>query len=157
MAFEWHVDGHPDRDAGQPGTYSITPGGLTSTNYNFSFVAATLTVTKAPTVTTVAVSPAAPGVSQAVTFTATVAPNPATAIATPPGTVNFFVGGSATPAATVALAGGQASFTTDFGGGSHSVTAVYRGGASSTIPEYEAWYEMYPANSVNVSGSIPAT
>jgi hypothetical protein len=87
-----------------------------------------VTVTKSPTTTTVTASPTSPSLGSPVTFTATVAPNPAIAL-TPTGTVSFFIDGSATPATTVALNGsGMASFSTaGLGAGTHTVTASYSG------------------------------
>jgi hypothetical protein len=112
-----------------PETYPIQPSGLSSPDYTITYVNATLTITKAPTTTGVTFSPASPKLNQAVTFTATVAPNPPTTGATPPsGIVSFFVDGSATAAATAGLSSlGTATFVTDFGGGAHRVVAVYRG------------------------------
>jgi YVTN family beta-propeller protein len=112
-----------------PGTYPIEPSGLSSPDYTITYVNATLTITKAPTTTSVTNTPASPRLNQAVTFSATVEPNPATTGATrPSGTVSFFVDGSATAAATAGLSSlGTATFVTDLGGGAHNVVAVYRG------------------------------
>ena len=83
-------------------------------------------VNKQPTTTTLTCAPSPAQVNQAVTCTATVSqtivnPTPVT------GSVSFFVDGSVTPAATVALSGNQAVWITTFGGGVHSVVAVYNG------------------------------
>lgn len=87
----------------------------------------TVTVTKSPTKTTITANPISPALGSPVTFTATVAPVPAIAL-TPTGTVSFYIDGSATPAATVALSGGSASFTTSgLGAGTHTVKASYSG------------------------------
>jgi len=83
-------------------------------------------VNKAPTTTTLTFTPPNPTVNQAVTFTAVVTPIPANVVL-PTGTVAFYIDGSSTPAATVALSGGQAVFITTFGGGAHTVVAVYSG------------------------------
>lgn len=105
------------------GTYTVTghDGAATGT--------ATLTVSKAPTATTLTFAPSNAGVNQAVSFTATVTPT-AGAPAPITGTVKFFVDGAAKPAATVPVVDGTASFTTIFGGGAHSVVAVYSGDAN---------------------------
>ncbi len=78
------------------------------------------------TVTTLADMPSpASTVSQAVTFTATVA-GTAPGSNTPTGSVTFFEGGSAV--VTVALSGGKASFATSIlSVGTHQMTAQYNG------------------------------
>ena len=86
----------------------------------------TQVVTKQATTTTLVCAPPSPQVNQAVTCTATVTPTIANPT-TPTGTVSFFVDGSITPAATVALSSGQAVWMSTFGGGTHTVVAVYNG------------------------------
>lgn len=107
----------------------LSLGGPNAANYVISYVGGTFGVTMAPTMTTLVAAPTNPSVNQAVTFTATVAPSPATTgVAQPTGTVSFFVDSSPTPAAAVGLNGaGQAVFTTTVGSGSGSVVAVYGG------------------------------
>ncbi|MDP9117783.1 MAG: Ig-like domain-containing protein, partial [Actinomycetota bacterium] len=116
-------------------TVSSTEGG------SGTAATATLTVTRAPTTTTVVAVPTSAGFGSPITFTATVAPSgPNGSGVDPTGTVSFFVDGSATPLATVALAGSQASFTTaGLGVGTHTVAASYSGDtnflpSSSTTP-----------------------
>ncbi len=87
-----------------------------------------LTVTKAPTVTTVTAVPMSPALGSPVTVTATVAPNPATTVASPTGTAKFYLDGAATPVATVGVVNGRASLTTQaLGAGAHQFTVVYSG------------------------------
>ncbi len=92
---------------------------------------ATLIVTKAPTTTSVVVSPSSVSLGSPVTFTATVAPTTANPL-TPTGTVSFFIDGAASPVATVPLgSGGHAIFTTTgLGAGSHTIKATYSGDAN---------------------------
>ena len=62
-----------------------------------------------------------------VTFTATVTAQPPGA-GTPTGTVDFFVDGSPTPAASPTLTGGIATFSTStLAAGTHAIVATYRG------------------------------
>jgi hypothetical protein len=118
--------------ASAPGPYpiKITAGSLaTNGNYTLTtFTNGTLTVTKAPTVTTVTATPASPSFGSPVTITATVAPNPATNVASPSGTVTFTLDGATSPVATVALVNGKATLTTSaLGAGGHHITATYSG------------------------------
>jgi hypothetical protein len=113
------------------GTYPVTPGGLTSANYNIAFVQGTLTVTS-PTAgasSTSVVSSATPSVyGQSVTFTATVTAV-APVVGTPTGSVSFLDG--TTLLGTSTLSGGTASLTTSgLSAGSHTITARYTGDAS---------------------------
>ncbi|HEV2202617.1 MAG TPA: Ig-like domain repeat protein [Bryobacteraceae bacterium] len=74
-----------------------------------------------PTTTTLGTSGTPSTYGQTVTFTATVSPSAA------PGTVQFYIDGSAA-GSPVALSGGTASLSTaGLSGGSHSVTASYSG------------------------------
>ncbi len=115
--------------AGTVGTYPVS---FTATNginpdATQSF---TLTAAKATTTTTVSASPPNPALGADVTFTANVAPSLPNALS-PSGTVRFFVDGQANPAATKALTGGTAGFTTAaLGAGSHTVVATYSGDAN---------------------------
>jgi uncharacterized repeat protein (TIGR01451 family) len=91
---------------------------------------ASVAVSRAPTTTTVTVTPATPGFGQNVTFTATVVPSgPNDSGVAPTGTVSFYLNGSGTPIATVALNGsGMASFTTSaLAAGANTVIARYSG------------------------------
>lgn len=79
------------------------------------------------TATDVTVTPSAPTVGTPITFAATVGPV-GVGVASLTGTIAFFIDGSTTPAATVALVDGDASFTASgFSAGSHTVTAAYEG------------------------------
>ncbi|HEX3542519.1 MAG TPA: SBBP repeat-containing protein [Acidimicrobiales bacterium] len=92
----------------------------------------TLTVGQAATGLVLVASPSPATFASPVTFTATVVPTPANTLA-PTGTVRFYFYGSTTPAATVAVSGGKASFTTaGLGSGNQSVTATYSGDANFT-------------------------
>lgn len=87
----------------------------------------TIVINKAPTVTALTTTPAAPKLGQPVTLAATVAPvtTPFYGPTAATGSVTFFVDGAL--AATVALANGGASTVAAFGGGSHTITARYSG------------------------------
>jgi subtilisin-like proprotein convertase family protein len=106
-------------------TYAITAIGATSSNYTFSYVASTLTITQSLSSGAIASSanPALPGAS--VTFTMAlnaVAPG----AGTPTGTVNFRIDGSVAGAGT--LSGGIATFSTSaLTHGTHTVAAEYAG------------------------------
>jgi hypothetical protein len=107
------------------GAYPITASGATSTNYTFSYVDGTLTITQSLSSGAVASSanPALPGTS--VTFTMTVSAV-APGAGTPTGTVNFRIDGNVIGSGT--LAGGVATFTTNtLALGSHTVVAEYAG------------------------------
>jgi hypothetical protein len=107
------------------GAYPITASGATSTNYTFSYVGGTLTITQSLSSGAVVSSanPAVPGTN--VTFSMTVnavAPG----AGTPTGTVNFRIDGGILGAGT--LFGGVATFTTNnLALGSHTVVAEYAG------------------------------
>jgi subtilisin-like proprotein convertase family protein len=107
------------------GVYPITASGAVSTNYSFTYVAGSLTITNSLTSGALASSanPALPGAN--VTFTMTlsaVAPG----AGTPTGTVNFRIDGSVIGSG--ALSGSVATFTTNnLSHGSHTVVAEYAG------------------------------
>ncbi|HXP08168.1 MAG TPA: Ig-like domain repeat protein [Acidobacteriaceae bacterium] len=104
------------------GTYSISVSGLDSANYTIAFVPGTLTVTSAPSTTTLVANPASTQYGDPVTLTATV-----TSGAT--GTVSFYDG-------SVLLGTGQVTngiatlTTTTLAADTHTVTAVYNGDAT---------------------------
>jgi len=107
------------------GTYPITASGASSTNYTFSYVGGTLTITQSLSsgVVISSANPQLPGSD--VTFTATL-----TAVApgagTPTGTVNFRIDGSITGSGT--LSGREATFAANnLSHGSHTVVAEYAG------------------------------
>ena len=107
------------------GTYAITASGAVGTNYTFSYVDGTLTITQSLSsgVVTSSANPAVPGTN--ITFSMTVnavAPG----AGTPTGTVNFRIDGSVLGAGS--LAGGVATFTANtLALGSHTVVAEYAG------------------------------
>jgi uncharacterized repeat protein (TIGR01451 family) len=103
-------------------SFSDPAGNFTSTS---SHAAASLTIGKASTTTTLTATTNTPVFGQAVTFTATVAAL-SPSVATPTGSVTFKDG--STVLATVALSGGSASFTTKhLALGGHAITAYYNG------------------------------
>ena len=107
------------------GQYPIIPA-VTGTNladYTQVVHNGTLSVTKAPTVTTTTLSTPTIAFDLNVTSTATVA---STTSGTPTGTVNFFDNG--TPLGSGTLSNGVASFsTTGLSVGTHVITSVYSG------------------------------
>jgi len=112
------------------GPQTTTTSAVASTNGGIGNTAtATLTVVKAPTTTTLTVTPTSPAFGHRVTVGAAVAAAQAdNSGVSPTGTVSFYLDGSATPIATVALTNGAASFTTAaLAGGANTVTAVYSG------------------------------
>jgi RHS repeat-associated protein len=120
----------PATSSSPPGTYPITPGGLTSGNYTLGFVPGTLTVIPKSglVATTVILTPnlSSPVYGQSLTFTATVTPTLGSG--TPTGTVQFLIGGVNFGSA-VALLNGSATSTAvaTLGAGAHAVSAVYSG------------------------------
>jgi len=111
------------------GTYPITPAGLTSANYVYTYINGTLTISKASTTIIVSSSKNPSTSGDAVTFKATlsiVLPG----AGSPKGTVDF-KDGTDTIATKVALNGNIATYTTtSLSAGSHSITAVYSGDGS---------------------------
>jgi len=122
-----------------PGTYALTPSGLSSPNYTISYGAGALTVSQDASTATLASSANPASFGQSVTLTAKVgAASPGAG--TPTGTVTFLDGGA--PIGTAPLANGQASLTTaTLLGGSHSLSVSYggdtnfTGGASATLAQ----------------------
>jgi hypothetical protein len=115
------------------GSYPITPGGLTSSDYAFDFQAGTLTIAQAPTTTGLSASPTTVAVLQPVKLTAAVGSS-APGAGVPAGTVTFFDG--ATPIGSASLAAGVATLMVNgLGSGPHALSARYDGAgnfASST-------------------------
>jgi subtilisin-like proprotein convertase family protein len=107
------------------GTYPITASGAASTNYTFTYVEGTLTITQSLTSGAIlsSANPALPGSN--VTFTVTlnaVAPG----AGTPSGIVDFRIDGSVAGSGT--LSGGVAMFTTNnLALGAHTVASEYAG------------------------------
>jgi hypothetical protein len=115
------------------GTCSLTAHVAAGTNFTAADGSAqSVTVVPPPqaaTATSVAVHPGTPALNQLITFTVTVTdtPSPGTS---PTGSVSLFVDGSGTPAVTLPLASGQATYTTVLPAGPHTVSASYGGGTA---------------------------
>ncbi len=141
------------------GTYSIVASGATSTDYQITFVAGTLTVDQASTTTalTSSVNPSVFG--QSVSFTVTVSAA-APGSGTPTGTVQFELNGSdfGSPVALVDGAATSASIST-LGIGSDTVTASYSGDTdflSSTAPSLKQTVEPDSSTTTVTSQPNPA-
>jgi hypothetical protein len=105
-----------------PGAYSVTPGGVSSTNYSIAFANGTLTISKANTTTTLTSSPSPSNHNQNVTLTATVAAI-APGAGVPTGTITFRDNG--TVIGSAALVNGVATMNKNLKRGSHPLTATY--------------------------------
>lgn len=117
-----------------PGTYPISDAltGSAVGNYTVTLGAGSgsLTISQAPTTTTLQSSTASPVLDASVTLTATVA---STTTGTPTGTVNFFNGTTQLNATPVALSGGVARLTvTSLPVGTLNLMAVYSGNLDFT-------------------------
>lgn len=115
--------------ASAPGSYSVTPSGVTSANYSIAFANGTLTVTKAATSMTFTTTPNPSNNNQTVQLRAVVsavAPGAGTAT----GTVEFRENGTLLGTAT--LVNGVATFNKNFKRGTHPLTATYAGDANFT-------------------------
>ena len=107
-----------------PGSYTVTPSGATSANYNITFTAGTLTVTKANTAVVLTTTPSPSVNNQTVQLRAVVsavAPGAGTAT----GSVQFRDNGVLI--GTANLVNGVATFNKSFKRGSHPLTATYVG------------------------------
>jgi hypothetical protein len=107
-----------------PGSYSLTPSGVSSANYVITFAAGTLTVNKASTSLTLTTSPSPSNNNQSVQLRAVVsavAPGAGTAT----GTVEFRENGTLLGTAT--LVNGVATMNKSFKRGTHPLTATYAG------------------------------
>jgi hypothetical protein len=107
-----------------PGSYTVTPSGLSSPNYTITFVDGTLTITNASTSVALSTSPNPSTQTQNVVITAVVsavAPGAGTAT----GTIEFRDNGVLLGTAT--LVNGTATMTKKFKKGTHPLTAVYSG------------------------------
>jgi CSLREA domain-containing protein len=155
------------------GTYSITPGGLTSNSYNINFINGTLTVNKASSSTT---SPnytlAGPGI---VNLLAHVTANgPSTIILTEPSSVTFTIKLGASTVGTVgpvALTNGQAAGTFNAtANGAYTIFASFSGTPSiqgsaaqaslvvgSNINPVPTLSSLSPASAQKGSASLPLT
>lgn len=120
------------------GIYPITATNAASTNYSFTYVAGTLTITQSLSsgIVMSSANPQIPGSN--VTFTATISAV-APGAGTPTGPVNFRIDGSVLGSG--ALSGGVATFTTNsLALGSHTVVAEYAGdlnfiGTTNSLPQ----------------------
>jgi hypothetical protein len=117
----------PATASSPPGNYPITVGGWSSPNYNITFVAGTLTVSRASTTVAIAINPATVVSGQEVSFTASVAAAPPGAGA-PTGKVHFYDNGVLL--GSVRIDNGVAVFSTSgLAPGSHTLQASYEGDA----------------------------
>jgi sugar lactone lactonase YvrE len=117
-----------------PATYPITAAlsGSAAGNYTVTLGAGSgsVTIAKAPTVTTLAASSTTPVLGTSATLTATIA---STTSGTPTGTVNFFNGSVQLNSNPVALSGGIATLNvTTLPVGTINLTAAYSGDADYT-------------------------
>ena len=107
-----------------PGSYTVTPSGVTSANYNISFLWGMLTINKASTSVAFTTTPNPSNHNQQVQLRAVVsavAPGAGTAT----GTVEFREG--TTLLGTATLVNGVATMNKSFKRGTHSLTATYVG------------------------------
>ena len=132
-----YTTNEPATGYASPGSFTVTPAGLTSNNYAITFDPGALTVTEAQTTTTVSISASPVLNGQSLTVTATVAVDlPSTA--TPTGTVTFSIDGVAQPNPP-ALSGSRATLVdSSLSLGPHTITASYSGdgtdfGASTSL------------------------
>jgi hypothetical protein len=107
-----------------PGTYPVTPSGVSSANYTVTFANGTLTVTKASTALTLTTTPNPSNNNQQVQLRAVVAAV-APGAGTPGGTVEFRENGTLLGTAT--LVNGVATMNKSFKRGTHPLTATYVG------------------------------
>jgi Tol biopolymer transport system component len=107
-----------------PGSYAVTPGGVSSANYAITFVAGTLTVVRADTSVSVivAVNPSKRGNDYDVSATVGVV---APGAGTPTGSVSFYDGGEFV--ASVPVQGGVATLTMKLPRRGRLISAVYTG------------------------------
>jgi hypothetical protein len=125
------ISGNPDlsttADASSPpGTYpiSVAPGSLSATNYSFSFVNGTLTVTRSAASVALSSSVNPSVIGSNVTFTASIT---GASNGPPSGLVQFRVNGAGA-GGLVTLSNGIATFdTTSLAAGTNYVTAEYQG------------------------------
>jgi hypothetical protein len=112
-----------------PGSYPVTPGGVSSANYSITFANGTLTVTAAATSVTFTTSPNPSNNNQTVQLRAVVAAV-APGAGTPTGTVEFRESGTLLGTAT--LVNGVATMNKSFKRGTHPLTATYTGSTNFT-------------------------
>lgn len=112
-----------------PGSYGVTPDGVTSANYDVTFAAGSLTIAKAATTTTLATNPNSSMNNKTVQLTATVAAvAPGSGTAT--GAIEFRENG--TLLGTAPLVNGVATLSASFRKGAHPLTATYAGDTNFT-------------------------
>jgi hypothetical protein len=112
-----------------PGTYQVTPSGVSSPNYTITFAAGTLTVAKASTTVALTTTPNPSSNNQTVQLRAVVsavAPGAGTAT----GTVEFRDNGVLL--GTAQLVNGVATFNKNFKKGTRPLTATYVGNSNFT-------------------------
>ena len=112
-----------------PGTYPVTPSGVSSANYSITFAAGTLTIAKAATSLTLTTTPNPSQNNQVVQLRAVitaVAPGAGTAT----GTIQFYENGTLLGTAT--LVNGVATMNKSFKKGTHPLTATFAGDANFT-------------------------
>jgi len=124
-------------------------------SYNQQTASAVLTVTVAPTATTIVTSKTPAPFGDQVTFTATVT----SSYGSPAGTVRFFDGSSAIGSGTIS--GGKAVFTTStLSLGTHSIKAVYAGAgnfaASTSTPISQVVSQATTATALSSSANPSA-
>jgi hypothetical protein len=114
--------------AAAPGRYTITPSGLTSTNYAIAFVNGALTVSKAPSAITVKIYSST---TTSATFTATVAPlAPGGGVLS--GTVTFIGASTNRILGKATLSKGVASCKLQYSASTRTITASYSGDGNFT-------------------------
>jgi hypothetical protein len=113
------------------GGYPITAaqGSLAATNYAFSFVSGTLTISKASSLAALQSSAASALLKNNVTFTAHVTSSTS---GIPTGSVNFLDGSASLGSATLDSTGTATLTLNTLAAGSHSITAVYGGDGNFT-------------------------
>ena len=124
-------------DASGPGTYTITPSGVTSARYSLTFTGGTLTVTPAMTSVVLAPSATTLSVGQNVVLNAQLSVvAPGTGV--PTGTVAFVEGGTALGSAGLSAGGLGVLETATLAAGAHVLSVQYAGdgryGASVSAP-----------------------
>jgi sugar lactone lactonase YvrE len=131
------------------GTVIVTASQAGNTNYTAATpMTQTIVVIQASASVSLTASPNPLLVTDAVTFTATVA----SAAGTPTGTVSFFDG--TTLLGTAALSSGEAVITTStLAAATHSITAAYSGSTNTVLATSSALAELVQDYSLSISGS----
>ena len=138
----------PPSSAATPGVFQSTPGG--STDGFVAKIAPTV-----PTTTTLSVAPASSIGGSAVTFTATVAESPGSAV--PTGTVTFKNGATALGTGTLNSSGVATFTTSSLGAGTYTVTATYGGDSSNSPSSSGAASETVIAATTTTLSIAPAS